>query len=210
MKRILLISILLMSLNICAQNRHVTDKQEINEIKDQVAETCNKLQNLKCNYIQEKSISLLEDNIICKGEVMFETPNNLYWKNNQPEELSFVLKNDSVKIVNKNGINIMPVEEHLIFKEIAKIINNGISNKSIIDENNFIPTYEENEDYIIVNMKPKRNKMRSVLGNMILHLDRTSYLIHKIEIIDNNFDITTITLSDIYTNQDLDKTLFNF
>ena len=103
-----------------------------------------------------------------------------------------------------------PIQEHLIFREISKIINNSISNTSIIDENNFIPSYEENEDYIIVNMRPKKNKMKSVLGNMTIHFEKSSYLIYKIEITDNNYDITTITLSDISINQNIDNTLFNF
>lgn len=209
MKR-LLISFALLLAGLYADAQQITDKVRINDIKGNIVESCENISNLKCNYIQEKSVSLLEDDITYEGEVIFVAPNILFWNNKKTGNQEFILKNDSVKIVNDNGVNIMPIEEHLIFREISKIINNGVSNKSIIDENNFLPAYEENEDYIIVNMKPKKNKMKSVLGNMILHFDKSSYLIHKIEIIDNNYDLTTITLSDIHINQDVDKTLFNF
>lgn len=210
MKQILLISLTLLSFALSAQNQKITDKARINEIKENVTRSCSNINNVRCNYIQEKSVSLLEDNIKNEGEVIFMTPDNLYWKNNIPKNQSFILRNDSVKIVNDNGVNIMPIQEHLIFREISKIINNGVSNNSIIDENNFIPSYEENENYIIVNMKPKKNKMKSVLGSMTIHFEKSSYLIHKIEITDNNLDVTTITLSDIYINQNLDNSLFNF
>ena len=210
MKRILLISLTLLSFTLSAQNQNITDKARINEIKENVTKSCSNINNVKCNYIQEKSVSLLEDNIKNEGEVIFMTPDNLYWKNNTPENQSFVLRSDSVKIVNNNGVNIMPIQEHLIFREISKIISNGVSNNSIIDENKFIPSYEENENHIIVNMKPKKNKMKNVLGNMTIHFEKSSYLIHKIEITDNNHDVTTITLSDIYTNQEIDNSLFNF
>lgn len=209
MKR-LLISFALLLAGLYADAQQITDKLRINDIKGNIVESCENISNLKCNYIQEKSVSLLEDDITYEGEVIFVAPNILFWNNKKTGNQEFILKNDSVKIVNDNGVNIMPIEEHMIFREISKIINNGVSNKSIIDENNFLPAYEENEDYIIVNMKPKKNKMKSVLGNMILHFDKSSYLIHKIEIIDNNYDLTTITLSDIHINQDVDKTLFNF
>ena len=46
----------------------------------------------------------------------------------------------------------MPIQENIIFREISKIINNSISNNTIIDENNFITSYEENENFIIINM----------------------------------------------------------
>lgn len=210
MKQILLISLTLLSFALSAQNQKITDKARINEIKENVTRSCSNINNVRCNYIQEKSVSLLEDNIKNEGEVIFMTPDNLYWKNNIPKNQSFILRNDSVKIVNDNGVNIMPIQEHLIFREISKIINNGVSNNSIIDENNFIPSYEENENHIIVNMKPKKNKMKSVLGSMTIHFEKSSYLIHKIEITDNNLDVTTITLSDIYINQNLDNSLFNF
>lgn len=208
--RTLLISFVLLLTALSAESQQITDKMKINDIKENIIESCENIVNLRCNYVQEKSVSLLEDNIIYEGEVFFVAPDILLWNNKNPENQEFVLKNDSVKIVNKSGSNIMPIEEHLIFREIAKLINNGISNKSIIDENNFMPTYEENENYIIVNMKPKKNKMKNVFGNMILHFDKSSYLIHKIEIIDNNNDVTTITLSDIYINKGFDSTLFNF
>lgn len=210
MKQILLISSIFFSFILSAQNQKITDKARINEIKENVTRSCSNINNVRCNYIQEKSVSLLEDNIKNEGEVIFMTPDNLYWKNNIPENQLFILRNDSVKIVNDNGVNIMPIQEHLIFREISKIINNGVSNNSIIDENNFIPSYEENENHIIVNMKPKKNKMKSVLGSMTIHFEKSSYLVHKIEITDNNYDITTITLSDIYINQNLDNSLFNF
>ncbi len=210
MKRLLLISFLLFSFGLSAQNQQITEKSRIDEIKRNITVSCSNINNIKCNYLQEKSISLLEDDINNEGEVIFMAPNNLYWKNYKPDNQSFILKDDSVKIVNNNGENIMPIQEHLIFREISKIINNSISNTSIIDENNFIPSYEENEDYIIVNMRPKKNKMKSVLGNMTIHFEKSSYLIYKIEITDNNYDITTITLSDISINQNIDNTLFNF
>lgn len=210
MKRLILILFVLLSFGLSAQNQCVTDKKKIDEIKDNITKSCNNINNIRCKYVQEKSVSLLEDDIRNEGEMIFVTPNNLYWKNNTPKNQSFILKNENVKIINDNGETVMPIQEHLIFREISKIINNSISNNTIIDENNFIPSYEENENHIIVNMKPKKNKMKSVLGSMTIHFEKTSYLINKIEITDNNNDVTTITLSDIYINKGFDSTLFNF
>ena len=210
MKQILLVSFILFSFILSGQNQKITDNNRINEIKNNITRAYDDINNIRCNYIQEKSVSLLENDIKSEGEVIFIVPNNLYWKNNYPESQSFILKNDSVKVINNEGVDIMPIEKHLIFREVLKIINNAVSNKSIIDEKNFVSSYEENENYIIVNMVPKKNKMKNFLGNMRLHFDDISYLIHKIEIIDNNSDITTILLSDICINQEIDKSLFNF
>ena len=149
MKILLLISLLLFSFSLSAQNQKITEKSRIEEIKRNITVSCSNINNIKCNYLQEKSISLLEDDIKNEGEVIFMAPNNLYWKNYKPENQSFILKNDSVKIVNNNGENIMPIQENIIFREISKIINNSISNNTIIDENNFITSYEENENFII-------------------------------------------------------------
>ena len=210
MKRILLISFMLLSFVLSAQNQIITDKTRVNEIKVDIIKSCNGIDNMKCKYVQEKSVSLLKDNIKNEGEVIFMTPDNLYWKNNTPENQLFVLRNDSVKIINNDGINIMPIQEHLIFREVSKFINNAVLNSSVIDEDNFISSYEENDNYIIVNMKPKKNKMRNLLGDMRLYFDKTSVLLNRIEIIDKNSDVTTIMLSDIYVNHEIDNTLFNF
>ena len=127
--------------------------KSLDDIKDNITRSCNNINNIRCKYVQEKSVSLLEDDIRNEGEMIFVTPNNLYWKNNTPKNQSFILKEENVKIINDNGETVMPIQEHLIFREISKIINNSISNNTIIDENNFIPSYEENENHIIVNMK---------------------------------------------------------
>ena len=97
-----------------AESQQITDKMKINDIKENITESCENIVNLRCNYVQEKSVSLLEDNIIYEGEVFFVAPDILLWNNKNPENQEFVLKNDSVKIVNKSGSNIMPIEEHLI------------------------------------------------------------------------------------------------
>ena len=122
MKILLLISLLLFSFSLSAQNQKITEKSRIEEIKRNITVSCSNINNIKCNYLQKKSISLLEDDIKNEGEVIFMAPNNLYWKNHKPENQSFILKNDSVKIVNNNGENIMPIQENIIFREISKII----------------------------------------------------------------------------------------
>lgn len=210
MKQILLILLTLLSLTLSSQSQYITDVHSIDEIKDNIRISCDEICNVRCNYIQEKSVSLLEDKISNEGEVIFMKPNSLYWRNDSQGDNFFILKNDSVKVVNNNGVTVAPIKEHIIFREILKIINNGISNNSIIDEKNFVPTFEENDNDIIVNMKPKKNRMKSVFGNMRLYFDKSSYLVHRIEMTDNNNDITTITLSDIYLNQNIDNTLFKF
>lgn len=201
---------MLLSFVLSAQNQKITDKARIHEIKENITKSCNEIDNIKCKCVQEKSVSLLENDITNEGEVIFVNPDNLYWRNSSPENQSFILKDDSVKIINNEGVNIMPIQEHLIFREVSKFINNAVSNGSAIDEDNFITSYEENENYIIVNMKPKKNRMRNFLGDMRLYFDKTSALIHRIEMIDKNSDITTIMLSDIYINHEIDNTLFNF
>lgn len=210
MRQIILILLTLPTITLSAQNKSVTDVLKIGEIKENIRKSCEEIYNIRCNYIQEKSVSLLEDTIKNTGEVIFMKPNSLYWKNNSQGDNYFILKNDSVKIVNDNAVNVMTVDKHLIFREISKIINNGVSDNSIIDEKNFTPSIEENDAYIVVNMKPKKNKMKNVLGNMKIYFDKSSCLVQKIEITDNNHDITTITLSDIYVNQNIDNTLFKF
>ncbi|MBE6346254.1 MAG: outer membrane lipoprotein carrier protein LolA [Lentimicrobiaceae bacterium] len=210
MRQILLILLTLLTITLSAQNKSVTDVLKIGEIKENIRKSCEEICNIRCDYIQEKSVSLLEDTIKNTGEVIFMKPNNLYWKNNSQGDNYFILKNDSVKIVNNNAVDVMTIEEHLIFREISKIINNGVSDNSIIDEKNFTPSFEENDAYIVVNMKPKKNKMKNVLGNMKIYFDKSSCLVHKIEITDNNHDITTIVLLDIYVNKNIDNTLFNF
>ena len=91
----------------------------------------------------------------------------------------------------------MTIDEHLIFREISKIINNGVSDNSIIDEKNFTPSFEENDAYIVVNMKPKKNKMKNVLGNMKIYFDKSSCLVHKIEITDNNFSYSRFSSTNL-------------
>ena len=164
MRQILLILLTLLTITLSAQNKSVTDVLKIGEIKENIRKSCEEICNIRCDYIQEKSVSLLEDTIKNTGEVIFMKPNNLYWKNNSQGDNYFILKNDSVKIVNNNAVDVMTIEEHLIFREISKIINNGVSDNSIIDEKNFTPSFEENDAYIVVNMKPKKNKMKNVLG----------------------------------------------
>lgn len=210
MKLLHLLIILISFLTTTAQNLTVEDKEKVREIIGEITKKCNEIENMRCNYIHEKSVSLLEDEIEMSGTAIFVKPNNLYWSCNNDDNQYFILKNDSIKINNTNGVTMMPVQEHLIFREIHKIINNSISSNSFFDETNFTPTLVENENHYIINLKPKKNKMKSVMGNMTFHFDKSTLLLSQIEVTDSNNDITNIRLSDIYINQELDNNLFNF
>lgn len=196
--------------NLSAQNQEITDDNRINIITEAITNKCNEINTLECNYIHEKSISLLDDKLKMEGSVTFMLPNNLHWSCKNNDNQSFTLKNDSIRINNGNGINIMPVQEHLIFREIHKIINNSICNKSFIDHNNFRPSFYEDENNVIIILKPKKNRMKSLFGEMCFFFDKNSFLINKIEITDSNNDITTISISDIYINETIDTEIFNF
>ena len=63
MKQILLVSFILFSFILSGQNQKITDNNRINEIKNNITRAYDDINNIRCNYIQEKSVSLLENDI---------------------------------------------------------------------------------------------------------------------------------------------------
>lgn len=193
-----------------AQEQKITDSKDIELISKEFSEVFSKIESIKCDYIQEKSISLLEENIITKGHIVYVNPQKLYWIANEPVEQSFVMNEDSIKIINSSGTNLMPINQHPVFKEISKLIYISELQNQFVDNANFDIEYFKNDNNLIVRMKPKKSRLKKIIASLNVHFDYNTKLAEKIEITDANNDITTISLSNPIINQGIDYLLFTF
>lgn len=211
MRNLLLISfITIMAQLACAQGIKITDKASIATLRSELAQAYSEIETMQCQYQQEKTIALLEDNIKTQGVVIYHNPRKLYWSMKDDYDHYFAMCDDNIKIVNANGETTMPINNHPIFREIAKMVIAGEKRGDLIDDNNFYSELYEYKDTFVVQMKPKKNRMKAMFGIMTLIFDKETKIMKCIEMTETSGDKTTITLHEVVINQKCDNSMFTF
>lgn len=211
MKKTLSLSmmIMLLSLTLSAQNQTVTDVSEIENIITLFSENINNIDNMLCHYQYEKSVSMLEETIQSSGTVAYMKKCKLYW-NSENNNSSFLLINDSIKIVNKDNCNVTTTENHPLFKEIAKIVSSGEENGFVFDKNTFETVFSKDTDAVTVQMTPKKKRLKSLFNSILIIIDNDTMTIQSIEITDVYGDMAKIILSDVVFNAPENERYFKF
>lgn len=211
MKKILLLSImtLLSFMMLSAQNQQIVDTSDIEEITTKFSESVDKIENMRCHYIYEKSVSMLEETIKSSGTIAYKRKGSLYW-DNENSNSSFLLLNDSIKIINNDSCVITRTEDHLLFKEIAKIVASGEENGFVFDQTMFETVIYNENNAVKVNVTPKKKRLKSLFNSILITIDNDTMVVTSIEISDVYGDIAKITLSDVVFNIKENDSYFKF
>lgn len=193
-----------------AQGTIIKDKTTIATLRSELAQAYSEIETMQCRYQQEKTITLLEDNIKSQGTVIYCNPRKLYWSMDDDYAHYFAMCDDNIKIVNANGETAMPINSNPIFREISKMVTAGEKRGDLIDDSNFYSELFDDEDSIIVEMRPKKNRMKAVFGIMTLTFDKDTKTMKSIEMTETSGDKTIITLHDVLINHECDNSLFTF
>jgi len=200
MKRVLsfLLIWLVSSVSLFAQYQQITDAKKLNTIKTELAATYKKISSVECNYLMEKSVSLLETKMTGEGKVMYRksNPEELFWSSSTPNQSSFYMKNDSIEITNKNGSQKMLIQDHLIFREVARIVRGGSERESIIDEDTFYADFFENGSDLIVSMTPKKSRLKTMFKTIEVVMDGKTKKFKEINITDGTNNVLNIKILD--------------
>ncbi len=211
MKKILLLSIITLFsfITLSAQSQQVVDTSDIEKITTKFSKKVNKIENMCCHYEYEKFVFMLEEPIKSSGTVAYKKKGALYWDNDSNNS-SFLLLNDSIKIVNNDSCGITRTEEHLLFREIAKIVASGEENGFIFDQTMFETDIHTDTDAIKVHVTPKKKRLKSLFSSILITINNDTMMVKSIKISDIYGDVAKITLSDVVFNTKDNDSYFKF
>lgn len=184
--------------------------QSFNEVEaiQEISRVAASIKTLKCDFVQTKNLKMLGDKMVSKGVMYCSQPNLLRWEYLSPYTYTFILNENQVLLKKGNRNDIIDVNQNKMFKEIARIMMNSVLGKCLTDKKDFkVSLLNQNNSYIAT-LIPQKKEMKQMFAKIVLHYNRESAMIVKVDMYEKNGDNTIIELINIHKNNPIDASVY--
>lgn len=215
MKRAFLLSLLVMLTILCmAQKTGAAAMKPVSTAEqkvmiEKVEATAAALKSLKCDFVQEKTLSLLNDKLISKGVMCYRRPNQLCWEYLSPYTYTFILNDTKVMLKSSQRKEVLNVRSSQLFQEITRIMMNSVTGKSLSDRSSFVVTMYKTGDEWIAKLIPQKKNMKQMFSSIVLHINSKEGIVSKVEMTEKTGDTTIIQLKNVTKNGKIDDKTFS-
>ncbi len=197
----------------CLVSGQQTDYKVVSKLQSQVytdniTKASGSMTTLQCSFTQKKIISVLSESVISKGKLLYKKENKLCWEYSTPYLYIFILNGDKVFIRNEKSTSQFDTKSNAVFKEISLLLVNSINGVGLIDPRKFDVIFFENSSFVKMELTAKNKTLKSIMSNIIFYFDRSTYLVHNIEMVEPSGDSTSIVFSNTVLNQPIDDEKF--
>ena len=203
MRKLLILIILCLTFSIA-----FAQKFDQTKALSEISSTASSIKTMKCDFVQTKSLKMLGDKMISKGQMWCQQPNVLRWQYNSPYTYTFILNNNKVMVKKGNHSDVIDVNKNKMFKEIARIMMNSVLGKVLTDKTDFKASVVQKGQYYIVTLIPQKKEMKQMFKKILLHYDTKLKLVTKVEMHEKNGDTTLIELNNIKKNTQINASQF--
>lgn len=205
MKNLLIFNIVLFFCSFEANTQILTD----NQIKKHIIDKISTVQSLQCDFVQTKKQKLLANPVISKGKMYYQNANKLRWEYITPYSSVFIFNANKALSKNDNDTKVIDIQKNKVFKGISEIMLNTISGNFLANDNDFKISFKQSSEMFFATLLPQNKEMKKMFQNIILHFERKTAVVSKVEIIETNGDKTIIDFKNIKRNEEIPNKIFD-
>ncbi|SHF94929.1 outer membrane lipoprotein carrier protein [Salegentibacter echinorum] len=204
--RILSLLLLLLSLNLIAQDR--LSKSQVAEFQKEITTKTNDLQSLEANFIQTKRIKMITGENISKGKLYYKAPKTLKWEYAEPKVYELLFIDGELHLKDVGEKSRRNLGSNKLFDKMAKLITGSVNGKLLQDNESFEVSYSRCEGKVQALIIPKDAQLQEMFSEIHL-LFNTKKVVEKVSLMEQSGDATIIDFKDIKVNQPIPDSIFN-
>lgn len=163
--------------------------------------------SIESDFTQEKDLSMLSEKIISKGHFVFKKENLLRWEYTSPSKYLIVINKDKITIKDEKKTTKYDMNSNKVFKEINDIMLSCVQG-TIFKSNKFKTSYFESDKFYKLELIPQAKNMKETFKKINLYFDKNVTSVAKMEMIENNDDVTTLDFFNKKLNAPIAETIF--
>ncbi len=202
----ILFFICLLPATVCGQAGFVACK-DVALFKKQYAQASKELESIKCNFTQEKSISMLKNKLISHGEFCFKKSDKLRMEFKQPYKYLFILNGANVYILDNQKKTEVSASGNKLFKKISQITISSV-NGDILHSKDFSSRILESDNQYLLILTPQSKEIKQFFNLFQIYVSKNNYLVDKIEMDETSGDKTTLIFTEKQVNVPIGDSFF--
>ncbi|MES2733963.1 MAG: outer membrane lipoprotein carrier protein LolA [Bacteroidota bacterium] len=182
-----------------AQEKNFKPMKDIKVFSERFDQTTNQLTSIRSNFIQEKHLSFMDDNIVSKGIFRYKKDNKVRLEYNTPFQYLMVLNNGKMYIKDGNKVNKFDTQSNKLFRQINDMMINTL-NGNVLHSKAYSINYLENESTYLMELKPLDKTVLDLMQQIKIYIDKKKLSVGKIEITEKSGDYTLMSFLDVQQN----------
>lgn len=176
-------------------------------LKQKIESMSKSTTSIEADFIQEKNLSMLSEKITSKGHFVFKKENLLRWEYASPSKYLIVINKEKVIIKDEKKTTKYDMNSNKVFKEINDIMLSCVQG-TIFKSNKFKTSYFENDKGYKLELLPQAKNMKETFKKINLYFDKNVTSVAKMEMIENNDDLTSLDFTNKKLNAPIAETIF--
>ena len=181
---------------------------EQKELIRKISEQSEQLKTLRCDFVQKKTFSILEEELVSEGRMFFKQKNKIRWEYHKPYLFEFVMNGDKIMTNSEGTKNIIDISASKIFSEMSKMIIAGINGSGIFDPAKFSFKFMIGAKDNKVILSPKQKEIKQMFKEITICLSSQDYTVNTVEFEELNGDKTFIIMKNKQINKELNDEIF--
>jgi outer membrane lipoprotein-sorting protein len=177
------------------------------DFKIRFAEESKKVTSVRCNFVQEKNLSLLEEKIISEGKFWYKKENKVRLEYQKPFRYLMILNADQMITRDEQKESRISTHSSKLFQQLNRIIM-GCVNGSILDSKDFSSQVFQNEKTYVLTMSPNSKSLKEFFQTIQVTVDKKDWSVSGITMLEPGGDNTIIKFMDRVYNENLNDSLF--
>lgn len=196
MRKILLVLFVGFSfLAICQPPAGYSVVKDLEGFKKRFAIASKLIKSIKCNFTQEKNLSILSETIKSKGVFMFMKQNKTRMEYISPFKYLIIINGEKVFIKDEQKTSTYSSKNNKMFENINKIMLDCVQGTAL-ENKNFTSIVYENDKQYLLELSPKLKEFKDYFKKINVYIDKKDYSVNKLDMIDSSGDNTVITFSN--------------
>lgn len=176
-------------------------------LQNRISDASAKISTIKCDFVQEKNMSMLAERSVSKGKFYFKKESKVRLEYLQPLKNLIVMNMGKMMMKDDKKTSQMDMHRSKVFQQLNNIIVGSI-NGSLFNGKDFKVSFLESNAVVRVELKPISKMLKNFLSTIILSLDKKDFTATKIEMNEASGDNTILTFSNKEINVQVEEALF--
>jgi outer membrane lipoprotein-sorting protein len=176
--------------------------------KKSFAEATAATESIQSDFRQEKTLSMLSENINSSGKFWYQKNDKLRMEYRQPYTYLMILNGGKILIREGQKENKISANSNKVFQQINRILIDCVAG-SMLENPDFQSRIFESNGFFLVELKPEVKNLKELYKNINIIIDKKNYTASGIEMFELSGDKTIIRFQNKELNAHIPDSVFN-
>ena len=181
--------------SLIAESDPYTVLKDVAGFKSKLNQKNQTINTLRCDFVQEKSLSFMAQKVLSKGIMMYKKPDMMKLEYTTPFSYIMSLYKGKVIVKDNGKVNKYDTKSNKVFKYVNDLMIAAVQG-NVADSKDFTIVYKENSKLYLMEMTPIDVFMKDYVTKVNVTVSKTDFGVLTVEMTEKSGDYTLITFTN--------------